>query len=85
MQRSGVRPSACLSRRSTSAACRSRDAGSRYQSIAAGAQAASAGSVMSRAEVRGSAETCCVRLVLLRTVSERTEAIVELVDRRVSG
>ena len=37
-------PSVCLSRRSTSAPCRSPGAGSRYRSIAAGAQAADAGS-----------------------------------------
>ena len=46
-------PSVCLSRRSTSATCCSPDAGSRYRSIAAGARDAAAGSVMSRAEVRG--------------------------------
>ena len=66
---SNGRVSVCLSRRyiPVSAAgaraqqqlCGSLGAGSRYRSIsAARARAAAAGSVMSRAEVRGSTETC---------------------------
>jgi len=50
-------PSVYLSHQSTSAACRSPGAGSRYRSTAAGARAAAAGSVMLRAEVRGSTQT----------------------------
>ena len=55
MRQSGVRPSVCLSRRSTYAACRILGAGSRYRSTAAGAtyrpaaagaQVAAAGSVI---------------------------------------
>ena len=56
--RLSVRPPACLSRRSISGACRSLGAGSRYRLTATGARAAAEGSVMPRAEVRGSTQTC---------------------------
>jgi len=47
--------SVCLSLRLTSSACRSLDAGSRYRSKTGGGRAA--GSVVLRAEVRGSTQT----------------------------
>ena len=53
-----ARPSVCPFDRHLPACC-SLGAGSRYRSIAAGARAAAAGSVMSRAEARRSAQTCC--------------------------
>jgi len=48
----------CLSRRSTSAACRSLGVGSRYRSIAVGTRAAVVGNLMFRAKIRGSTQTC---------------------------
>ena len=52
----------CLSRRSTSAACRSMGASIRYRSISVGTRAAAAGSVMlkMRAEVRGTRLKSCL-------------------------
>ena len=63
--RVSVRPSLCLSRRATSAACRSLGAGSRYRRLLPAPRTDScrcsscgcAGSVMLRAEVRGSTPT----------------------------
>ena len=69
--RMSVRPSVCLSSRSTSAACLSLGTSSRYRPITAGARAAAAGSVMLRAEVRGSTQACC-RVFAKQTTSLRS-------------
>ena len=89
MERSGVRPSArlcvCLSRRSdVGSCCRSLRTG--HWSIAAGTQAAAAGSVMLRAEVRGSPETCYTLSVARQVISSNRKRPVtyRCVERRWS-